>query len=90
MSDIEKLIFKMFKNNWVGEETTKNIHSMKKQLHKNLSDQIDGYWSGSTAYYIMTKGGFLIDSKSGTKKKLSSLGQMFMDEYKSKAIGIQK
>jgi len=32
----------------------------------------------------MTEGGFLKDGKKSTYKELTSLGVMFMDEYKSK------
>lgn len=56
---------------------------MKEQLHKTLQNQLDGYWSGSTAYHIVTKGGFLFDCKRDAKKELTPLGQMFMDQYKT-------
>ena len=79
---INKIINKMFNENWNGESTTKDLESMKKQLNKNLNDQTEGYWSGSKAYYIMTKGGFLIDGKNSTKKKLTELGKIFMNNYK--------
>lgn len=79
---MNKLIIKLFTENWNGEEVTKNIDTMKKQLFKNLDDQLNGYWSGSTAYYIMTKGGFLIDSKRGTKKELTVLGKLFIELYR--------
>lgn len=84
MEGIDKIIFELFTNNWVGETVTKDLDNMKKQLHKNLINQVDGYWSGSTAYHIMTKGGFLIDSKSGTKKELTELGKVFIKEYENK------
>ncbi|WP_419767273.1 hypothetical protein [Arcobacter sp.] len=78
---IEKIIRKMFEENWSGESTLKSIDTMKKQLHKNLNDQLNGYWSGHTAYYIMTKGGFLIDGKSSTNKQLTPLGEVFIEQY---------
>ena len=81
MGEIDKLIFDLFNRHWVGESVTKSIDNMKEQLHKNLLDQTRGYWSGSSAYRIMTTGGFLIDAKSCTYKKLTALGQMFMDNY---------
>jgi len=90
MSDIDKIIFKLFSSSWSGDLSSSPIADMRKQLRKNLQDQINGYWSGHTAYYIMTKGGFLVDSKrkpienSGMceGKKLTALGQMFMDSMK--------
>ena len=90
MSDIDKIIFKLFSNNWSGDLSSSPVSDMREQLRKNLQNQIDGYWSGHTAYYIMTKGGFLVDSKrkpiknSGMSegKALTALGQMFMDSMK--------
>ena len=90
MSDIDKIIFKLFSRNWHGDLSSSTIEAMRLQLRNNLQDQVNGYWSGSTAYYIMTKGGFLVDSKrkpiesSGMceGKKLTALGQMFMDSMK--------
>lgn len=80
MSEIDQIIFKLFSERWVEKNAfvTKDINSMKKQLHKNLKNQIDGYWSGHTAYNLMVDGGFLICGKSGTNKKLTALGEMFM------------
>lgn len=80
--DIDILISKIFNKYWFGDDTLSSIEKMKKQLHKNLTDQLNGYWSGSSAYAIMVHGGFLKDSKRGTKKELTELGKMFMDTYK--------
>lgn len=82
---IDDLIEEMFIENWSGNSTLKNIDTMKAQLYKNLNDQLNGYWSGSTAYYIMVKGGFLVDSKRPSKRKekkeLTKLGEKFMNDY---------
>lgn len=67
----DEVIYKLFSTYWVGTQQD-NLELAKKQLYKNLTDQVNGYWSGSTAYYIMTTGGFLIDGKKGTKKKLTA------------------
>lgn len=80
MSQIDELISELFKG-WVGP-ASESLEMSKQQLHKNLSDQVAGYWSGSTAYWIMTHGGFLVDAPSGKPKKLTALGQMFMNEMK--------
>ena len=79
----DEVIYKLFSTYWVGTQQD-NLELAKKQLYKNLTDQVNGYWSGSTAYYIMTTGGFLIDGKKGTKKKLTSIGEMFMESMKNK------
>lgn len=82
MNDIDKIVYELFSDNWIGESVLSSLENMKKQLYKNLQNQIDGYWSGNTAYHIMTKGGFLIDSKSSTKKELTALGKAFMESFK--------
>lgn len=61
-----------------------SVKKMRAQLYKNLGNQIDGYWSGSSAYNIMTKGGFLIDAKRNTNKQLTELGKMFMSDFEAK------
>ncbi len=83
MNEIDQVIFNLFSDRWVEKNAfvTKDIDSMKWQLHKNLKNQIDGYWSGHTAYHLMVDGGFLIDAKSGAEKKLTAIGQVFMDNY---------
>ncbi len=79
MSDMDKVILDLFKSRWTGESVIKDINSMKAQLFKNLNDQINGYWSGHTAYSIMVDGGFLKDVKSGQKKELTSFGRLFVN-----------
>jgi hypothetical protein len=86
LSDTDKIISDLFSSRWSGDLSNAPIEDMRKELHKNLQNQIDGYWSGSTAYSIMVDGGFLIDSTrvniEGTNmakgKKLTALGEMFM------------
>lgn len=82
MTQIDKLILDLFKC-WVGTENG-NLELAKNTLHKKLSDQIAGYWSGHSAYWIMTHGGFLIDAPRGQKKKLTALGNLFMSEMQEK------
>lgn len=87
MSDTDKIIHKLFSTRWSGDLSGASIEKMRAQLHKNLQNQVDGFWSGHTAYHIMVDGGFIIDSKrvrdgnSGRckGKKLTVLGQIFMD-----------
>lgn len=84
---IDQLIHNMFSQRWVGESVTESLQAMKDQLYKNLYDQVRGYWSGHTAYHIMIEGGFLLDAKhvNGKPKKLTALGEMFMERYELEA-----
>lgn len=78
MGDIDQIIDKMFDAEQWGIEDT--IEAKREKLHKNLTDQINGWWSGHTAYQIMTSGGFLVDGKSCSMKKLTALGEIFMEQ----------
>ena len=82
-SMFDEVIFKLFNSCWCGTQSA-DVELAKKQLLKSLTDQVSGYWSGSTAYYIMTTGGFLLDGKKGTKKKLTAIGEMFVESMKDK------
>jgi hypothetical protein len=90
MISIDDLILDLFKKHWHGPES-ESLELAKKQLHKNLTDQVNGHWSGASAYFIMTHGGFLIDSKMiaipGSNKhrgkKLTALGQVFMESMRN-------
>ena len=86
LSDTDKIIQKLFTERWTDNLAKAPLEAMRQQLHKNLADQVNGYWSGHTAYHIMVDGGFLVDSKRillksnrAKGKKLTALGQMFMD-----------
>ena len=79
MSDINKIIKKLFSERWTDNLANADIEAQRNQLCKTLSNQVDGYWSGHTAYHLAVDGGFLIDAKSGTYKKLTALGEMFME-----------
>lgn len=78
---INEIIEDMFNLCWHGEHTLSSIENMRKQLYKNLKDQLNGYWSGHSAYSIMVNGGFLINSKRGTKKELTELGKRFIKDF---------
>lgn len=79
MNEIDKVIFDIFNERWVGESVLKNIDTMKSQLKKTLQNQMDGYWSGHTAYHLAVDIGFLVDGDSNTKKKLTIMGAQFMN-----------
>ncbi|HIF9321622.1 TPA: hypothetical protein ACX6QP_002119 [Photobacterium damselae] len=77
LNEIDALIFQLFSEYW--DDSIQKIEQMRAQLHKNLTDQVNGWWSGHTAYHLMVNGGFLLDGKSGTKKTLTLLGKMFIE-----------
>jgi len=81
--NLDQYIKDAFLTRWYGKSVTSNLDGMKKELHKNLKDQTNGYWSGSSAYGIMRDYGFLIDSKfeNHKPKKLTKLGEIFMNDY---------
>jgi hypothetical protein len=79
---MDELVYELFSTRWSGCLATATIPEMKDQLYKSIKSQMDGYWSGNTAYWIMVDGGFLIDAKTGAKK-LTSLGQMFIEEMET-------
>lgn len=87
LSDTDKIIQKLFTERWTDNLANAPIEKMREQLYKTLADQVNGYWSGHTAYFLAVDGGFLVDSKrtmlceenKAKGKKLTALGQMFMD-----------
>lgn len=81
MSEINKVIKKLFDERWTDNLAKAGIDEQRKQLHKTLRDQTNGYWSGHTAYHLAVDGGFLVDGKSNTKKKLTEFGKIFMDSF---------
>jgi hypothetical protein len=74
---MNKIISDLFNRHWAGGDTLASIDNMRAQLHKSITNQLEGFWSGSSAYQIMTKGGFIIDAKTG-KKELTEFGRFFM------------
>ena len=84
MSDINKIISKLFKERWTENLANASIDEQRGQLFKTLQDQMRGYWSGHTAYHLAVDGGFLIDAKSNANKKLTALGEMFMNQFTQK------
>lgn len=93
LSTIDTIIKQLFSTRWSENLRHAPIDEMRKQLHKNLRDQVNGYWSGHTAYSIMVDGGFIVDAKrvrdeeSGKckGKRLTLLGEMFMSSMENPA-----
>ena len=84
MNITDKYIDDLFEGSAFDENTMSSTANKRKQLHKSLTDQINGYWSGHTAYFIMIRGGLLVDSKQGSNKRLTALGEIFMNEMMDK------
>ncbi|SEG21845.1 hypothetical protein [Marinobacterium lutimaris] len=70
----------LFQGTNFGEQVNGSIAEKRKLLSKSLRNQLDGYWSGRTIYQIMVTGGFLHDAKSSEKKRLTQLGEAFLQE----------
>ncbi|HCH1426948.1 TPA: hypothetical protein NKQ26_004861 [Vibrio parahaemolyticus] len=82
-SQIDQVIHELFSNNWTPDLRTAPIDKMRAQLYKNLKDQLAGYWTGHTAYWILVNGGFIVDGPKGTAKQLTRFGSMFKEEMES-------
>jgi len=78
--NLDVVISELFKSRWTANLANAGIEEQKKQLYKTLKNQVEGYWSGHTAYHLAVDGGFLIDGESNTFKKLTAVGCAFMDE----------
>ncbi len=79
---ISKIIESLFKQRWSGDLADAPVNEMRDQLSKTLRDQTRGYWSGHTAYNLAVDGGFLVEGKKGSRKKLTSLGELFGEQEK--------
>lgn len=79
----DEFIDGLFENTDFGTQINASTDLKRELIGETLQNQIDGYWSGSTAYSIVVNAGFLIDSKSGSEKKLTALGEEFMKGMKS-------
>jgi hypothetical protein len=65
-----------------GETINESIEEKRNLIAKTLRNQVDGFWSGHTAYGIVTTGGFLVDAKRGKVKRLTALGVAFLENHK--------
>lgn len=76
----DKYINELFAGTNFGEKVNNCVKEKRKLLAKTLRNQVAGFWSGHTAYNIAVHGGFLHDSKPGTEKRLTALGNAFIKE----------
>ena len=76
-------IEQIFEGTRFGAPVDNSVAGKRKQLAKTLRDQIEGYWSGHTAYWIAVNGGFLHDGKRDATKRLTALGNAFLQEMQT-------
>ena len=69
-----------------GGHINGSVEEKRKQIAKTLRDQVNGYWSGHTAYHLVVNAGFLHDAKRevGVGKTLTAFGVAFMQNHQSK------
>lgn len=88
LSQLDQIVHGLFSTRWSGDLRNAPIKRMREQLYKNLKDQLNGYWSGHTAYHILIDGGFIVDAPKG-KKVATKLGQMFIGEMENSNDSLQ-
>lgn len=71
----------LFENTNFGSDINSSPIKKRELLAKTLKNQVDGYWSGHTAYHIALNGGFLHDAKSGKQKRLTALGRAYIEAF---------
>lgn len=76
----DEYVNELFEGTNFGEPTNNCVLKKREQIAKNLRDQLNGYWSGHTAYHILIDGKFLKDAKSNEKKEPTALGVAFLQE----------
>ena len=86
---MNNIIRELFLSRWVGKHVLSSTKNMREQLHKNLTDQVSGYWSGHTAYHLMVDGGFLLDGDKSSNKKLTPLGDLFIKSCTEAKEGVK-
>lgn len=73
-------INELFEGTKFGDTIDNSVIERRKLIKKTLRNQLDGYWSGHTAYGIIVHGGFLLDTKVGRPKFLTALGEAFLKD----------
>jgi len=71
----------LFSGSNFGEATNNCVKRKRKQIAKTLRDQVEGFWSGHTAYHIAVDGGFLVNAGKGVPKRLTPLGRAYLETY---------
>jgi len=78
MQITDDYINKLFEGTDFGGVVDRSVDSKRQFIAKKLRHQLQGCWTGHTAYHLMVYGGFLIDSSRYHKKQLTLLGSVFM------------
>lgn len=73
----DEYINQLFEGSNFGDAVNSCVKQKRALLAKTLRNQVEGYWSGHTAYHIAVDGGFLKDAKQGPKR-LTALGAAFL------------
>lgn len=77
----DEYINALFEGARFGEAIDNCVKAKRALIAKTLNNQLQGYWTGHTAYHIAVDGGFLHDAKRGAEKKLTALGKVFLAEH---------
>jgi hypothetical protein len=78
----DEYIEHLFSGTNFGEVINNSTEAKRDVIAKTLRNQVNGYWSGHTAYRIVTAGGFLVDAKFSEIKRLTALGVAFLENHK--------
>jgi len=82
----DEYIEHLFAGTNFGEDINNSTEAKRDVIAKTLRNQVNGYWSGHTAYGIVTTGGFLVDAKFGEVKRLTALGVAFLEDHKEPKV----
>ncbi|WP_415912291.1 hypothetical protein [Neptuniibacter sp. QD37_11] len=77
----DDFIEQLFQGTNFGEPINNSTTLKRKQLVKTLTDQLNGFWSGHTAYHMVVDAGLLKDAKTSETKQLTALGELFLKEH---------
>ena len=78
MEFTDEFINELFVGTNFGATINESVTEKRILIAKTLNNQVDGYWSGHTAYNIVVDAGFLKDAKSSEKKELTAFGVEFL------------
>jgi len=81
----DEYINELFEGMNFGEVVNNSVDEKRKLIADTLRNQLDGFWSGRTAYKVVIDGGFLYDASTHSQKKLTALGRLFMKDYPSES-----
>lgn len=76
----DQYIESLFQGANFGSLINNSVEEKRKLIIKTLHNQVEGFWSGHTAYHIVVDGGFLHDAKPGEEKRLTALGAAFLQD----------